>query len=181
MRSLRHAGRPVANARAMRRLGTVAASALAVLSLTTVLVQSSAEARTLHTFESVITEVPAVGPHGAVALPGPFEPTESLTVHSSDLYIAEHLESEGIAGNAARTDEFGPVASEPGKYEFLSQLPVQPEPNDQRDSGIGFAAAGSERQMYIGQPGEATGVNSFVIGGCGTLECANLQTLWTGA
>jgi hypothetical protein len=158
---------------------------LAVLSLTTVVVvPPSAQARTSHNFESAITEVPAVGPHGAVALPGPFEPTESLTVHSGDLYVAEPLEAEGIAGNAARTDEFGPVASEPGKYEFLSQLPVQPEPNEARYDGIGLTSAGAEQQMYIGQqnrPGGKTGVNSFTIGACGTLECANLQTLWTGA
>ncbi|HTC71808.1 MAG TPA: hypothetical protein VK655_02895, partial [Solirubrobacteraceae bacterium] len=154
-----------------------------MLSLTTVIVPASVQARTLHAFESVITEVPAIGPHGAVALPGAIEPTKSLTVHSRDLFIAEQLEGEGIAGSTARTDEFGPVTSEPGKYEFLSQLPAQPEPHQRRDFGIGFAAAGTEQQMYIGQedfPGP-TGVNSFAIGGCGTLECASLQGLWTGA
>jgi len=141
----------------------------------------TAYARNVHAYESVITEVPATGPGGSVTAPGRLEGVDSMTVHSGDLYVAEHLPVE-VAGHHARTDQWALSVSKPGEYEFLAQLPPQPEPQLNRAHGIALGAAGAEPDMYIGQGGfgSAPGVNVFATGGCGNLECASLQTLWTG-
>jgi hypothetical protein len=160
----------------------VVASSLAALFLSPALFAPFAEARTSHSVESVITEVPASGPGGSVPAPGLLDEPNSMTVFSGDLYVAEHLEGEGVAGERARTDQWRPSVSKPGEYEFVSQLPPQPEPGQNRAAGIAFGSAASETEMYLGQGGfnSPSDVNVFAAP-CGTLECASLQTLWTGA
>jgi len=115
-------------------------------------------------------------------MPGQLERVNSMTVHSGDLYVAERLEGEGLAGSFARTDQFAPSVSKQGEYEFVSQLPLQPNPHQFRFAGVAFGTASGESEMYIGQsPVEGEGgVNVFGVG-CGALDCASLQTLWTGA
>lgn len=159
----------------------ICTSSLAALLLALALFSPLAQARTTHTFESVITEVPAEGPGGAVPAPGPLDGVNSMTVHGGDLYVAEHLERE-VAGNLARTDQFAPSVSKPSDYEFVSQLPAQPEPQLNRAHGIALGAAGPGSEVYIGQGGfgDSPGVNVFATGGCGNLECASFQELWTG-
>lgn len=148
----------------------------------------AAYARTAHSYESVITEVPAEGPGGKVPAPGGLEEVNSMTVFSEELYVAEHLEGEnGINGNLSRSDQFAPSGSEPGEYDFTSQLPPQSGPGQTRDAGIAFGSAAGEVEMYLGQRlfppfGDTTGVNVFTVGSCGNLECATLQKeLWRGA
>jgi hypothetical protein len=134
-------------------------------------------------YESAITEVPSIGPNGPVTMSGALEDASSMTVFSGDLYVAERLEGAGIAGSASRTDQFAPSGPKPGEYEFVSQLPVQPEPGQRRNRGIAFGTGAGETELYIGQedfPGPP-GVNVFAAGVCGDLECASLQKLWTGA
>jgi len=141
-----------------------------------------AYARTSHFYESKITEVPSVGPGGPVPTPGLLETVSSMTVFSGDLYVAEHLEGE--VPSISRTDQFAPSASKPGEYEFVAQLPPQPEPAVQnRAEGTAFGSAGGEPEMYLGQGSfnSTPGVNVFAAGPCGDLECATFQTLWTGA
>ncbi len=137
-------------------------------------------ARTSHVYESTIPEVPVTGPNGPVTMPGLLEQADSMTVFSGDLYVAELLEGEGIAGSASRTDQFAPSG---GKYGFVSQLPIQSEPGQRRNRGIALGTGAGETEMYIGQedfPGPS-GVNAFAAGVCGNLECASLQRFWTGA
>jgi hypothetical protein len=146
-----------------------------------------AQAKIQHNFESVIGEVPGEGPGGkSVPTPGPLDEANSLTVHAEDLYVAERLAGE--QATRSRTDQFAPSMSKPGQYEFVSQLPPQSEPSQWLFAGIAFRTVAGETEMYIGQlranpaggPGP-TGLNVFDAGSCGTLECASLQTLWTGA
>jgi predicted secreted protein len=158
-------------------------AALAALTAFTTFVITTtppAYARTAHTYESAITEVPAEGPGGPVPTPGGLEQVNSMTVFSGDLYVAEHLEGE--VPSISRTDQFAPSLS--GQYEFVSQLPPQPEPGVQnRGEGIAFGSAAGEPEMYLGQGGKfhsTQGVNVFAPGGCGNLECAAFQTLWEG-
>jgi hypothetical protein len=132
-------------------------------------------------YESAIPEVPATGPSGPVTMPGALERASSMTVFSGDLYVAERLEGDGIAGSASRTDQFAPSGSKPGEYGFASQLPLQPEPGNGRYAGIAFGATTGEAEMYIGQRNSPSGVDAFSAGMCGDLECASLQKLWTGA
>jgi hypothetical protein len=167
--------------RAVRACVVAAPTALAAFTMMAVPI---AQARITHVFQSVITEVPAEGPGGkSVLIPGPLQEANSMTVFSGDLYVAEHLEGEGIAGNHSRTDQFAPSVSKPGDYEFVSQLPPQPEPQLNRAHGIALGAAGAGSEIDIGQGafGTTPGVNVFATGGCGNLECASLQALWTGA
>jgi predicted secreted protein len=128
----------------------------------------------------VITEVPAVGPGGPVPFPGGLEETNSMTVFSGDLYVSERIEGEGHA--PSRVDQWAPSLSKPGEYEFVSQLPPQPQ-LDSGPDGVAFGSARSETEMYLAQSafGGATGVNVFAAGSCGSLECATFQQLWTGA
>jgi hypothetical protein len=156
-----------------------ALAAFAVIAVAT----PAAFARTSHSYESAITEVPSIGPSGPVTMPGALEETNSMTVFSGELYVAERLEGDGIAGSASRTDQFAPSVSKPVEYGFVSQLPLQPEPGQRRDLGIAFGTGAGETEMYIGQadfPGPP-GVNVFAAGVCGDLECASLQKFWTGA
>jgi hypothetical protein len=155
---------------------------LAALTATAaMLVTPPAFARTAHSYESVITEVPEKGPGGkSVPAPGGLELVNPMTADSGDLYVAEHLEGEGIAGSLTRTDQWAPSLSKPGEYEFVSQLPLLPELGAQ-PSGLAFGSAGSETEMYLGQSSGTTGVNVFGAGSCGKLECATFQQFWTGA
>jgi hypothetical protein len=140
----------------------------------------AAFARTAHSYESVITEVPAEGPGGPVPTPGPLNTVSSMTVFSGDLYVAEHIEGE--VPSISRTDQFAPSLS--GEYAFVSQLAPQPEPGVQnRAQGIAFGSAAGEPEMYLGQGAfqSTGGVNVFASGGCGNLECASFQKFWTGA
>jgi hypothetical protein len=172
----------------MRSVCVCTVAALTALAAFTMITVPLAYARTAHSYESVITEVPAEGPAGKVPAPGGLEGGDSLTIHSDDLYVAEHLEGEqGINGNLSRSDQFAPSASKPGEYDFVSQLPPQPEPGQTRDAGIAFGSAAGEMEMYLGQRlfpplGDIAGVNVFAAGSCGKLECATLQKeLWRGA
>ncbi len=136
-----------------------------------------AYAKTSHMFESVITEVPAEGSGGkSVPAPGRLEQANSLTVHAGDLYLAEQLEGEGLAGSHVRADQFAPSVSKPGEYEFVSQLP-QPEPLLNGVQGIALGSAASEPEMYIGSP---AGLSAFTVGSCALLECTTFQKLWEG-
>ena len=87
-----------------KRVCTFAAlTAFAVIAVAT----PAAYARTAHNYESVITEVPEKGPGGeSVPLPGGLEQVNSMTVHSGDLYVAEHLEGEGIRGQDGSVGAF---------------------------------------------------------------------------
>ena len=102
-----------------------------------------------------------------------------MSVHSGDLYVAEHLEGEGTT---ARTDQWAPSLSKPGEYEFVAQLPLLPELGG-GPVAIPFGSAGTETEMYLGQTSfdGTPGVNVFAAGSCGNLECATLQQFWTGA
>jgi hypothetical protein len=139
-----------------------------------------AYARIAHSYESVITEVPGEGSGGkSVSMPGPLQEANSMTVFSGDLYVAERVGSE------ARTDQFTPSLAHAGEFDFVSQLPLQPEPNQQRSAGLAFGSAAGEAQMYLGQSllppsGTVTGVNVFATETCGTLECSTLKSFWTG-
>jgi hypothetical protein len=165
----------------MRSVRVCVVAALAAFAA--LLMTPLAYARTAHTFESVLPEVPAEGPGGPVPAPGPLEHADSMTVFSGDLYVAEHLQGEVPV--ISRTDQFAPSASKPGEYEFVSQLPSQSEPKVQnRAEGIAFGSAGAELEMYLGQGQYAStpGVNVFAVGlGCGNLECETFQQFWTGA
>jgi hypothetical protein len=169
----------------MRRWSLRACSVAALAVFAAIAVATpAAYARTTHSYESVITEVPAERPGGKpVPMPGLLQEANSMTVFSGELYLAERLEGDGIAGSNSRADQFAPSASKPGEYEFGSQLLAQPEPRQVRSAGIAFGSAAVEMEMYLGQsPLEGiTGVNVFAAGGCGNLECATFQKLWTGA
>ncbi|MGA8363289.1 MAG: hypothetical protein WB709_02080 [Solirubrobacteraceae bacterium] len=138
-----------------------------------------AYARTSHGYESSISEVPSNGPGGTVPVPGVMRTASSMTIHSKDLYVAEFLEGEGTV--KSRTDQFAPSISKPGGYEFVSQLPLQPELSNRRYAGIAFGEAAGEAEMYLGQHESPPGVDVFSAGLCGNLECASPQKFWTGA
>ena len=144
-------------------------------------VTPAAQARSSHTYESTITEVPATGPNGPVTMPGPLEEVNSMTVFSGDLYVAERLEVGGVAGSESRIDEFALSGSKPAAYGFVSQLPSQPEPDNHRDKGIDFGTGAGETEMYVGQE-SPSGVDAFSTGLCDNiLECTGLQHFWNGA
>jgi hypothetical protein len=168
----------------MRSVPVCAVAVLTVIAAFTITVTPLAYARTAHSYESVITEVPAKGPEGkSVLMAGVLEGPRSMTVFSGELYVAEHLERGGIAGSKSRADQFAPSLSKPGEYEFVAQLPLQPEARQDRTAGIAFGSAPGEMEVYLGQSSEegTTGVNVFAAGLCANLECATFQTLWTGA
>ena len=142
-----------------------------------------AYARTSHAYESVITGVPTEGPGGKpVTMSGPLNKASSMTVHTGNLYVAERLEGGGIAGSESRTDEFAPSSLKPHEYEFISQLPIQPEPSLHRNRGIAFGTAAGETEMYLGQEEHGIGVFgvSLSCGSLTSLECTSLQKEWTG-
>jgi hypothetical protein len=145
-------------------------------------VTPAAFARTAHNYESVITEVPEKGPGGeSVPAPGGLEEVNSMTAHSTDLFVSERIEGTGPA--PARTDQWRLSPSKPGEYEFVAQLPLAVPKLGSGPSGVAFGSAGSEPEMYLAQaPFTATtGVHVFAAGSCGNLECATFQTFWTGA
>jgi hypothetical protein len=158
----------------------IAFAAIAIVTTTTI--TPLAYARTAHTFESVITEVPAEGPGGeSVPAPGGLSQVNSMTTHSGDLFVYERIEGEGAA--PARMDQWAPSLSKPGEYEFVSQLPLAVPELGSGPDGVAFGSAGSEPEMYLAQSPftAATGVHVFAAGSCGTLACATFQHFWTGA
>ena len=161
---------PPLRMRSVRVCAVAALSAFAALLMTPL-----TYARTAHSFESVIPEVPAEGPGGKVPVPGPLEEVNSMTVFAGDLYVADRLR-----GGGSRADQFAPSPS--GEYGFVSQLPPQPEPGQDRSHGIAFGSAAGELEMYLGQSpfSGRTGVDVFAAGLCENLECATSQTLWEG-
>jgi len=151
----------------------------ALTAFAAMLMTPAAYARTTHSYESVITEVPGEGPGGkSVLMPGPLTEANSMTVNSRDLYVAERFSGDG---SEARTDQFALSASKPGQYEFVSQLPLQSNASAYRFGGISFGTAAGEPEMYIGQRLGPVGVDVFSVEGCGALECASSQNVWTGA
>jgi len=113
--------------------------------------ESPASARTTHDFESQI---------------GGFSKVEALTVNSGDLYTAER----------SALDEFDASTSKP-----IAQLPQQPLVG--LGNGVGFSRPAVEAEMYVGV-GEADSEYAVAVFGgaaCGTLACAPLQKVWTGA
>jgi WD40-like Beta Propeller Repeat len=83
-----------------------------------------AQAHVFHHYESQITEIPAVGPHGTgVPVPGPVRSPKVMTVDSAgDLYVEEHLDGK-VEGTNSRTDQFAPSGATPVTYELVTQLP----------------------------------------------------------
>jgi hypothetical protein len=161
------------------RMRSVRVCALAALAFGFVV--APAYARIAHSFESALPEVPAEGPGGPVPAPGPLTEVNAMTVFAGDLYVADRLFRGGIAGLTSRADQFAPSLS--GRYEFVSQLPPQPEERGQdRSHGIAFGSAAGELEMYLGQSpfSGKTGVGVFAAGLCENLECATSQTLWEG-
>ncbi|MGA8364246.1 MAG: hypothetical protein WB709_06970 [Solirubrobacteraceae bacterium] len=164
----------------MRLVSVCVFATLTVLAV--MIITTAAFARTSHPYESVIGEVPTEGSEGKpVPLPGLLGQANSMTVFSGDIYVAESPELKGIPSSVGRTDQFAPIASKPGEYGFVSQLPPQPEAKASRYGGIAFGSAAGETEMYIGQRGGPTGVDVFSTGLCDNLECSNSQTVWTGA
>jgi hypothetical protein len=153
--------------------------ALVAISLLLALAAPLAQAKLAHFYESKITEVPEVGPHGPVPVPGGLGRVNSMTVSSGDVYVAEHLEGEGVA---SRGDQWAPSAAKPDEWEFVSQLPPQPEPRNGRAEGVALGTAAGEPELFLGQGefGHPPAVDVF-SSGCGLLECASLQAVWTGA
>ena len=132
-------------------------------------------ARTSHTYESQITEVPA---SSGAAVPGPLRQVNSMTVFEGDLYVAEGLDGQ-VPGFSFRADEFGESVPGSGGYGFVSQLPKLASPNEILQQGIAFGTATGETEMYLGKENSST-VAVFGVGLC-ALECANLQERWTGS
>jgi hypothetical protein len=161
----------------------VAFAAIAIMIMTTITITTPlAYARTAHSYESVITEVPEKGPGGeSVPAPGGLSDVNSMTTRSGDLFVFERIEGEGPA--PARTDQWAPSLSKPGEYEFVAQLPLAVPELGSGPDGVAFGSAGSEPEMYLAQNpfNAATGVHVFAAGSCGSLECATFQQFWTGA
>ena len=128
-------------------------------------------ARTSHTYESQITEVPA---SSGAPVTGLLNGASAMTVFGGGLYVTEVLD-----GGVFRADEFEPSVSTPGGYEFVSQLPQLLNPNEWFRNGIAFGTSVSGTEMYLGNAGSGS-VAAFGAGICGKLECASLQETWTG-
>jgi DNA-binding beta-propeller fold protein YncE len=119
-------------------------------------------------FESQITAVPAIGPHGeAVPLPGKLSGVNSLAVSGSSLYAAEVLEGQ----SESRIDGFD---AQSGAFE--AQFP-QPAGLERFLQGIAVGAATGATQIYAGAALSADGEGAMgVFDGAG-----DLLSSWEGA
>ncbi len=159
----------------MSRTHTLALCALATLSAMFALAVMSAppaEAAVTHEFLSGVSAklnqgVPAVGPHGeAIALPGPFIATKSLTVDAGELYVGE-------GQGTSRIDKFDDASGA-----FLSQLPQIASP-EYLHQGMTVGHSTGEAQLYVG--GDVYPAGS-PLGAVGVLSPAGaLLGTWTGA
>ncbi len=123
-------------------------------------------------------EIPAEGPHGEpVASPGPLLKTESLTVDSGHVWVAEDTQNLG----PSRVDEFDAATGA-----FIAQpihLPAPPEGERRAPTGYGYGYGegiavghppGEEADVYVG--GEAHGVSVVSIFN----EAGVLGATWSG-
>ena len=141
-------------------------------------------ARTSHTYESQITEIPA---SSGAPVPGALTSPNSMTVYGGDLYVAEELDGYVSYGpgqtTSFRADQFGLSKSAPPAYEFVSQLPqFSGLASDDGQGGIAFGTSTGESEIYLGLGQESKRTVAVLSAGvCGTLECASLQGEWTGS
>jgi hypothetical protein len=113
-----------------------------------------AEALVTHKFEGQIAGVPAEGPHGPVASPGPLEQVHALAAESGELFVQDD-----------RVDVF-----DGGSLGFLGQ-PSLP--------GVVFGDGAGEPQLYANTE---HAVDVYGAGVCGDVrECPVLQKEWAGA
>src|ERR1700722_6044540 len=148
-----------------RRLVVSSMASLSVLSGGLALVGVQAQAEVIHNYLSQITEVPSVGPHGeSVALPGPLQQMESVTIDSGHIWIAE------LFGSSSRIDEFDAATGA-----FLSQ-PIHAEgPTSYNEGGIAIGHATGEQTVYVGEYVDT-------VPAVGTFDEAGTQLgTWTGA
>jgi hypothetical protein len=150
-------------------------AAAAVLTVAMVAVFSAGIARAADTHLPLfqLGEIPVEGPHGeAVALPGPLEKMESMTIDSGHLWVAEE-----ISATQSRIDEFdaanGTFIAQPVHVE--AKTPDGEGYGENYGTGIAVGHGPGEPAVYVGGRIGAKQIVSVFN------EAGVLKKNWTGA
>lgn len=122
-------------------------------------------AMSFHRYEAQVAELPE----------GPVRYPQAMTTFDGKLYVTEELDGHGVGTNQ-RVDSLAP-SGPTGSYEFTASLPAEAR---RLEGGIALGEGTGETELYLGEKSSAA-VAVFGFGGCGGLQCASLQHLWSGA